>query len=349
MLHIEQLYVQPDITVLDAMKKLDETGRRILFIAPGGKLQAVVTDGDLRKLILRGGKLTDPVQKAANYHPYSLPLARRGEAKRILEEKVIDALPLLDQSGCIADIVFAGGLDVDNRRRAGLPVVIMAGGLGTRLYPYTKILPKPLIPVGELPIAEHIINRFCGFGCNEFTLIVNYKKNMIKSYFNDLEKTYAVHYVDEDTPLGTGGGLCLLKGKVSQPFFLSNCDILLDADFGDVYNHHKRSGSLITMVCAFKHFTVPYGVIELDGSGRVAAMREKPEMNFLTNTGVYVVEPRVVEELEDGKKQDFTDIIERYRAAGEKIGVYPVAESGWMDMGQIEELDAMRRRLENQP
>ena len=134
MLHIEQLYVQPDITVLDAMKKLDETGRRILFIAPGGKLQAVVTDGDLRKLILRGGKLTDPVQKAANYHPYSLPLARRGEAKRILEEKVIDALPLLDQSGCIADIVFAGGLDVDNRRRAGLPVVIMAGGLALPLH-----------------------------------------------------------------------------------------------------------------------------------------------------------------------------------------------------------------------
>lgn len=349
MLHIEELYIQPDITVLDAMKKLDETGRRILFIAPEGKLQAVVTDGDLRKLILRGGQLTDPVRKAANYRPYSLPLARRGEVRQLLEQKVIDALPLLDQNGCIADIVFAGGLDVDNRRKAGLPVVIMAGGLGTRLYPYTKILPKPLIPVGELPIAEHIINRFCGFGCSEFTLVVNYKKNMIKSYFNDLEKTYTVHYVDEDTPLGTGGGLCLLKGKMKQPFFLSNCDILLDADFGDVYNHHKRSGSLITMVCAFKHFTVPYGVIELDGAGQVAAMREKPEMNFLTNTGVYVVEPRVVEELEDGKKQDFTDIIERYRAAGEKIGVYPVAESGWMDMGQIEELDTMRRRLENQP
>lgn len=349
MLHIEELYIHPDITVLDAMKKLDETGRRILFIAPGGKLQAVVTDGDLRKLILRGGQLTDPVQKAANYRPHSLPLARRGEARQLLEQKVIDALPLLDQDGCIADIVFAGGLDVDNRRKAGLPVVIMAGGLGTRLYPYTKILPKPLIPVGELPIAEHIINRFCGFGCSEFTLVVNYKKNMIKSYFNDLEKTYTVNYVDEDAPLGTGGGLCLLKGKMKQPFFLSNCDILLDADFGDVYNHHKRSGSLITMVCAFKHFTVPYGVIELDGAGQVAAMREKPEMNFLTNTGVYVVEPRVVEELEDGKKQDFTDIIERYRAAGEKIGVYPVAESGWMDMGQIEELDTMRRRLENQP
>lgn len=348
MLHIEELYIQPELTVLDAMKKLDETGCRILFIAPKGKLQAVVTDGDLRKLILRGGQLTDPVQKAANYHPYSLPLARRGEAKRLLKEKVIDALPLLDESGRIADILFAGGLDVDNRRQAGLPVVIMAGGLGTRLYPYTKILPKPLIPVGELPIAEHIINRFCGFGCSEFTLVVNYKKNMIKSYFNDLEKTYTVRYVDEDTPLGTGGGLCLLKGRLDKPFFLSNCDILLDADFGDVYNHHRRSGNLITMVCAFKHFTVPYGVIELDDGGRVAAMREKPEMNFLTNTGVYVVEPRVVEELEDGKKQDFTDIIERYRAAGEKIGVYPVAESSWMDMGQIEELDAMRRRLEGQ-
>lgn len=348
MLHIEELYIQPETTVLEAMKKLDETGLRILLIAPGGRLEAVVTDGDLRKLILRGGQLGDPVRLAANYHPYSLPLSERGAARRILKEKVIDALPLLDNNGCIADIVFANRLDVDNRRRAGLPVVIMAGGLGTRLYPYTKILPKPLIPVGELPIAEHIINRFCGFGCSEFYLVVNYKKNMIKSYFNDLERDYQIHYVDEDTPLGTGGGLSLLKGQLHEPFFLSNCDILLDADFGDVYNHHKKCGNLITMVCAFKHFTVPYGVIEMGEGGSVLAMREKPEMNFLTNTGVYVVEPRVVEELEPGKKQDFTDIIEHYRAAGERVGVYPVAESGWMDMGQIEELDAMRRRLETQ-
>ena len=347
MLKVEQFCIEGELTVLEAMKKLDETGQRILFYAPEGVLKGVLTDGDIRKFILKGGKLEDKASRAFNCSPISLPLARRGEAKQVMVEKGIDALPILDNKGRISDIIFATGLDVDNRKQAGLPVVIMAGGLGTRLYPYTKILPKPLIPVGEVPILEHIINRFRGFGCEDFRLVVNYKKNMIKSYFNDLEKDYTVSYVDEDKPLGTGGGLCLLKGQMDSTFFLSNCDILLDADFGDIYEYHKAAGNVITMVCAFKHFTVPYGVIELGENGEISQMREKPEMNFLTNTGIYVVEPEVIRDLEDGKKQGFTDIIDKYRAAGRRVGVYPVSENSWMDMGQIEELEAMRRKMEN--
>ena len=229
-----------------------------------------------------------------------------------------------------------------------VPVVMMAGGLGTRLYPYTKILPKPLIPVGEQPIAELIMDRFRDFGCRDFTMIVNYKRGMIKSYFSELEKDYAIHFADEDVFMGTGGGLCLLKDKIRSPFFFTNCDTLLDVDFGDLYEFHKNNGNLITMVCAFKHYTVPYGVVELGQDGNIAAMREKPELDFLTNTGVYVVEPRVVEEMRDGEAIGFPDVIDRYRAAGEKIGVYPIGENSWMDMGQLEELEKMRRKLENQ-
>ena len=237
-------------------------------------------------------------------------------------------------------------MDVDNRKRVDIPVVMMAGGLGTRLYPYTKILPKPLIPVGERPISELIIDRFREFGCHRFTMVVNYKKGMIKSYFGDLEKDYALDFVDETRFMGTGGGLCLLKGRMDSPFFFTNCDTLLDLDFGDLYEKHRERGNLITMVCAFKHFTVPYGVVELGEDGGIAAMREKPELNFLTNTGVYVVEPRVVEEMQDGESIGFPDVIDRYRAAGERVGVYPINESAWMDMGQMEELEKMRRRLE---
>ncbi|MDY4784638.1 sugar phosphate nucleotidyltransferase, partial [Pygmaiobacter massiliensis] len=265
----------------------------------------------------------------------------------LLLKHSIDALPLLDKRGCITDVVFEGDLDVDTHKNAGLPVVVMAGGLGTRLYPYTKILPKPLIPIGELPIAEHIINRFHNFGCKQFHLVVNYKKSMIKSYFNDLEKSYEISYVDEDKPLGTGGGLSLLKGQLDSTFFLTNCDVLIDADYGDIYEFHKNSGNLITVVCAFKHITIPYGVIELGNEGEIKNVTEKPQMNFLTNTGVYVVEPRVIEELAEDTPIGFPDIMENYRHAGEKIGVYPVSENSWMDMGQLEELEQMRRRLEN--
>ena len=179
-------------------------------------------------------------------------------------------------------------------------------------------------------------------------MIVNYKKGMIKSYFNELEKDYHVNFADEDVFMGTGGGLCLLKGKIGTPFFFTNCDTLLDVDFGDIYEYHRAHGNLVTMICAFKHYTVPYGVVELGEDGGIAAMREKPELDFLTNTGVYVVEPRVVEEMRDGEFIGFPDVIERYRQAGEKVGVYPISESSWMDMGQLEELEKMRRKLENQ-
>ncbi len=348
MIRVEELFLAPDATVLEALRKLDETGQRILFIAPEGRLQAALTDGDIRKFFLRGGTPDQTVDRAANYHPLSLPIAERGRAREVLQAHRIDALPILDKRGVITDIVFAYKLDVDNRKRVDIPVVMMAGGLGTRLYPYTKILPKPLIPVGEQPIAELIIDRFRDFGCHDFTIIVNYKRGMIKSYFTDLEKDYTVHFADEDVFMGTGGGLCLLKGKMQSPFFFTNCDTLLDVDFGDIYEYHKKHGNLVTMICAFKHYTVPYGVVELGQDGGIAAMREKPELDFLTNTGVYVVEPRVVEEMRDGEVIGFPDVIERYRAAGEKVGVYPIGENSWMDMGQLEELEKMRRKLEAQ-
>ena len=143
MIQVEELYLAPDATVLEALRKLDQTGQRILFIAPQGRLEAVVTDGDIRKFFLRGGTPDQPVQLAANYHPLSLPIAERGRAREVLERHCIDALPILDKRGVITDIVFARGLDVDNRKHTDIPVVMMAGGLGTRLYPYTKILPKP--------------------------------------------------------------------------------------------------------------------------------------------------------------------------------------------------------------
>lgn len=345
---IEDIVLCSGATVLDAMEQLDKTGMGVLFEAPEGILQGVLTDGDIRRYILAGKKLEEKVGGAVNYHPRWLPVEQRGKAKELMLQQCIKALPLLDKNGRIQDILFADGLDIDTRKQADLPVVMMAGGLGSRLYPYTKILPKPLIPVGDVPIAEHIINRFVDVGCRQFWLVVNYKKNMIKSYFNDLEKSYQVQYVDEDKPLGTGGGLSLLKGKVNSTFFLTNCDILIDADFGDVYQFHKKSGNWITMVCAVKHFTIPYGVIDLDEKGQIHQMKEKPEMNFLTNTGVYVVEPQVIDLIEPDTPTPFTDLIECVQQQGGSAGVYPVSEQSWMDMGQLEELDNMRRRLEQQ-
>ncbi len=347
-LPIEELIVAEEATILSAMRQLDTTGRKILFVAPKKVLKATLTDSDIRRYILAGGSLDRPVAEAAFYNPRTLPKTQQGKAKRFMLKEGIEAVPILDEKGRITDVEFLADLDVESGRRVDIPVVVMAGGLGTRLYPYTKILPKPLIPVGEQPIAEHILRHFHDAGCRRFHLIVNYKKNMIKSYFADAATDYDISFVDEEQPLGTGGGLSLLKGKIDDTFFMTNCDVLIDADYADIYDFHKSKGNLITVVCAFKHMVIPYGVIELGKNGEICNVTEKPEMNFLTNTGMYVVDKRVIDEMPKDTPVSFPDLMERYRCAGENIGVYPISENSWMDMGQLEELDLMRRRLEQE-
>lgn len=342
--------VSPGESVMQAMRRLDADGRGlILYVTDeGGRLIGVVTNGDIRRFILAGGSLEAPVLSAANTHPYTLHQSRRWEAQDFLRRHAIDAVPLLDDAGVVVDAVIAEHLTSEDCDQIGLPVVMMAGGLGTRLYPYTKILPKPLIPIGEKPIAEHIMDNFHRFGCNDFCMVVNYRKNMIKSYFADLDKGYTVSYQDEDKPLGTGGGLAFLKGRLGGTFILTNCDILVKANYADIYEYHKTHGNKITMVCAFQHTTIPYGVVELAADGRIARLTEKPQMSYLTNTGVYLVEPEVVEAMEDGVAIGFPEVIEQWRARDNSyVGVYPVNESCWMDMGQLETLDDMRRRMEN--
>lgn len=348
MQNIEQLIVDENIPLIDAMHQLDKAGRRILFIAPGGVLKAVLTDSDVRRYILRGGDLAGPVQGAANYKPKALSQNQAGAAREFMSKNIIDAVPIVDDAGHIVQVLFANELEGMETAPEPLdvPVVIMAGGLGTRLYPYTKILPKPLIPVGEVPIVERVIQNFSRVGCNRFHLVVNYRKNMIKSYFAEQETPYAINWVEEEKPLGTGGGLGLLKGQVDGSFFLTNCDVLIEADYASILRHHQKEGNAVTMVCATKQFVIPYGVIELSEEGGYAGMSEKPCMNYLTNTGMYVVEAGVLNDIEDGVAQGFPDIIEAQRKKGNRVGVYPIAESAWMDMGQMEELDAMRRRLE---
>ncbi len=152
-------------------------------------------------------------------------------------------------------------------------------------------------------------------------------------------------YVEEDMPLGTGGGLSLLKGKINEPFILSNCDILIDSDYGKIYEHHMKEGNLITLVCSLKNIKIPYGVVEISENGGIEEMKEKPELSFFTNTGMYVVDPQIINELIENEKIDFPDIIEKYKCQGEKIGVFPISEKSWLDMGQLDELEEMRERL----
>ncbi len=345
-MEIVELTIKENNTIIEAMQKLDMVATKVLFVVENEKLLAALTDGDIRRWILTKGDLKAEVKDVANYSPKYLIDADKQTALQYMKANCIEALPILGSDGIIKKIVLwnENELIVD-KEVLDIPVVMMAGGLGTRLWPYTKILPKPLIPVGDTPIAEHIINQFCEYGCNDFYLIVNHKKNMIKAYFNELTKSYTVNFVDEEKLLGTGGGLSLLKGKIDSTFILTNCDILVREDFRKIYQLHKEKKHIITMVCSLKNFSIPYGVVEIGEDGNIESMREKPQLSFFTNTGCYIVEPEVIEELEDNVSIGFPDIIEKYKQQGKSVGVYPIGEKAWMDMGNMEELKRMEKIL----
>ena len=342
------LCIQPAHTVQQALRQLDQTGKKILFLTDAaGHLTAALTDGDVRRYLLAGGTLEDSAANAGNCHP--IAARSREEALRLLAERGCVAVPVLDGAGCVWDIVLADTRSPETYPALWLPVVIMAGGKGTRLEPYTKILPKPLIPVGDLPIMEHIMRQFRQYGCTEFHGIVNYKKQLIKAYFSENEEHFNTVWYDEDKPLGTGGGLSLLKGKLSGTFFLTNCDLLIFTDYEKLLRFHRESGSAVTMVCAEKRVTIPYGVVETGEGGIITAMREKPAFQFLTNTGLYLVEPEVLDDIGEDEVIGFPDIIERQRRKGRRVSAYTVGEEDWLDMGQLDELEKMRERLYGKP
>lgn len=342
-----EFIITEDATILQAMEQIEKSMRKILFVHNDGKLLASITDGDIRRWILKGEKLNEPIKNAANYQPIFLGEDKRYQAEMVMKKNSIDALPIINEEGQIKEIIFLNkfGKEYD-KFPDHIPVVIMAGGTGSRLSPYTDILPKPLIPIGELPIVEHIINQFRKYGCDDFRMIVNYKRNMIKAYFNELEKDYSLMFVSEKKPLGTGGGLSLLKGSVQGTFVLTNCDILIDEDLGKAYSHHKEQGNEITMICSLKNYILPYGVVNIGQNGNIDSIQEKPEMSFYTNTGCYFVESEVVERLAYNEFADFPNIISEYLAEGRKVGAYPISEHAWLDMGQIDEMEKMKARLE---
>ncbi len=332
------------LSVAEAMQKINTNNGGVLFLVNGrGKLAGCITDGDIRRFLLAGGRIGDSVMEAANRHPkfaYSME-----EAVSLYHKKNFVSIPVITFDGIIVDLYTGDGTVFKKREALALPVVINAGGRGTRLDPFTRVLPKPLIPVGELPIIEHIMKEFQSYSCNTFHIIVNYKRELLKAYFAENETQYNITWHDEEKPLGTGGGLSLLRGKLSGTFFFTNCDNLLRANYERMLQFHRERKNVITMVCAYKNISIPYGVVEMGLNGIIENMKEKPVMSFLTNTGIYLVEPEVLDDIEDNVSIGFPDIVDKERQKGNNVAVFPVSENEWMDMGQLNELEKMREKL----
>lgn len=347
---LEQFLILPENTVVEALQKLDNNARGILFVVDQEhRLQGVITDGDIRRWLIKTGELEGTVQLIMNRSPQVLYQKNTALANEFMMKHSITALPIVSTQGIIFDILFRNPAELKEAEQKallrGVPVVIMAGGKGTRLYPYTKILPKPLIPIGDIPIMERIINKFRYFGIDEFYATVNYRKGMIKSYFSEYVNDYTISYIEEEKPLGTAGSLGLICKTFDQPFIVTNCDILIHADYSDIYKYHKESGNELTIVSALKNIVVPYGVIHSSENGAINAMEEKPKLSYFVNTGMYVLNCEVLKDIPSGEFFHMTDLADKLLKEGRRVGMYPISEDSFLDMGEFEEMHRMEEKL----
>ena len=336
---LAEISVQTSISLLHALKKMDETGRKLLLVFDDNTFTGLLSIGDIQRAIINNKPLNTPltnvlrpnIRVASSRQPFS-------EIKSTMQRFRTECMPVLNENRELIDVYFWEDVFPDEndriKRNLGLPVVIMAGGKGTRLKPITNVLPKPLIPVGEKTILENIMDRFLALGCSNFFLSVNYKAEMIKHYFDNLNSSdYGIQYITEEKPLGTAGSLYLLKGKLDSTFFVSNCDIIIDEDYGEIYDYHINNGNDLTIVAALRHFQIPYGTLETSENGLLERLEEKPEITFKINSGLYILEAHILDEIPENEHLDITELIQKIKNRKGKIGVFPVSEKSWTDIG----------------
>ena len=330
--------VSLDASILDALKRMDQQRVKLLLVFEGQCFKGILTIGDIQRAIIRGISLHEPILSIVdNNKIYASESDSVESIKAEMSRLRAECMPVLDSSGNLIKVYFwedfFDNRILDRREKINIPVVIMAGGKGTRLRPLTNVLPKPLVPIGEKTILEEILNQFERIGCAKFYMSVNYKADIIQYYLNQLEHKYDITLFREDKPLGTIGSVSLLKGQISSPFFVSNCDNLIDQDFRDVYDYHVSNNNEMTIVTAIKTMQIPYGVIECGDNGILTDLKEKPESTYMINSGVYILNPDLIDEIPEGQFFHITDLMGVVRKRGGRIGCFPVSENSWKDMG----------------
>ena len=336
---IKSRKVSPSAFLIDAMKQMDEAKVKTLLVFNEEHFEGLITIGDIQRAIINNIALKEPVSCILNRNKI---YGYQSEGEDVIKDKMrrmrAEVMPIFDDNGELVDVWFWNDLfkkaELSQREKINLPVVIMAGGKGTRLKPITNVIPKPLIPVGDKTILEEIMNQFEGIGCQKFYMSVNYKSDMMRFYLDQLEHHYDIEFFEETKPLGTIGSVSLLKGKINTPFFVSNCDIIIDQDYRDVYEYHQNNRNDLTIVTAVKSFRIPYGVIETGDDGLMTGLQEKPEQTYMINTGVYILNSELIDEIPEGEFFHITHLMEKVKSRGGRVGCFPVSEHSWKDMGE---------------
>ena len=337
---LQSLFISPDHTIRAAMKCVDRGSCGIaLVVDQERRLLGTITDGDVRRAILAGKDLELPISfmlanKISTQYPKPVtasPETDRRALIALMHEHFLRHIPILDNDGIVLDLVMMD--DLIPAQDLQLQAMIMAGGLGTRLRPLTEDLPKPMLPVGGKPLMEVVIEQLRQVGIRRVNVTTHYKPEKIFDHFGN-GSAYGVelNYVNEDKPLGTGGALGLIAAP-KEPLLVINGDILTKVDFRAMLDYHREHRAVMTVAVKQYDIKVPYGVIECEGS-RVRVLKEKPQMHFLVNAGVYLLEPKVYEFIPDGEHFNMTDLIQRLLDSDNIVASFPIIEY-WLDIGQL--------------
>ena len=340
---IQELFIGINDSIISALRQMDAVKHKLLIVIKDGLFYRLLSIGDIQRAIIRGIDLNSQVcsilrssNSVASIHD------NKDEVKLSMQKTKAEYMPVIDDNGTIVDVIFWEDIFNANRKIGrndlGLPVVIMAGGQGSRLRPLTNVLPKPLIPIGNQTMMEDIMDRFVECGCHNFYISVNYKADFIRHYFQTIDKPlYHIEYFQEEKPLGTAGSLHLLRDRIHSTFFVSNCDIIIDEDYSEILNYHQHNGNEITVVAAMKSISIPYGTLETKEDGLLSSIKEKPNYTFKINTGMYILEPHLIQEIPENEFYHITFLIEKLVNEGRKVGVFPISDGAWTDIGNWDE------------
>lgn len=340
-----ELLLPPGSTIREALARIDRGGRQFVLVLDKERLVGLVTDGDIRRGLIRGVDLDDPVDTVLNRAPITVGTdAVQEDIDRLKSEKGVRDIPVVDSNGRLVDVV-------GERERVGTALstsmVLMAGGRGQRLYPLTKDLPKPLVPVGGTPMIEVILRRLHAQGFRRVYISVNYLGHMIEEHLQDGRHLgLEISYLYESTPLGTAGALAQLRGELDEPFAVMNADLLTDVDLRRMLAFHRKVGGHATVGVREYAYEVPFGVVQAQGD-IVHGLAEKPRREELVSAGIYVLDPRALELLERDAYCDMPSLLTRIMETDASVGAFRIDED-WIDVGRPEDLARARAVVERQ-
>lgn len=311
----KKLFVKPNLSLKEALKQMDKIALQVLIVVDEeDRILGIVTDGDMRRAIIKGISFDAPISLMMTKNPIVINNSSdKNEALQLMKKHEIRHIPVIDDKNKVIGIYlwkdFLKNGEVTYAIKS-IPVIIMAGGIGKRLDPFTKILPKPLIPIDEKPVIEVIMDNFKKYGFNKFIIALNYKAEMIKMYFAENPNDYQIEYIQEKDFLGTIGAVSLIKEKLGGAFIVSNCDVIIDANYDDLLNYHKQNNNQITILGVSRNINIPYGILNMKNEcADFEEIIEKPDYHFIVNSGVYVLEPEVVDLIPRNQPTDMPELL----------------------------------------